>query len=63
MAKASKPYQQHYPAPGWVEHDPMEIYENCLAVAAQVVDMTGATAQDILALGLDHQGEALYCVG
>ena len=57
VAKASKPHQQHYPAPGWVEHDPMEIYENCLAVAAQVVDMAGATAQDILAIGLDHQGE------
>lgn len=57
VAKASKPHQQHYPASGWVEHDPMEIYENCLAVAAQVVDMAGATAQDILAIGLDHQGE------
>lgn len=51
VAKASKPHQQHYPAPGWVEHDPMEIYENCLAVAAQVVDMTGATCTGVLLSG------------
>ena len=57
VAKASKAHKQYYPAPGWVEHDAMEIYENCLAVTEQVLNMAGASIRDILALGLDHQGE------
>lgn len=58
LAKASKPHRQYYPKPGWVEHDPVEIYENCLAVTQAVLDqIPGAKASDILCLGLDHQGE------
>ena len=57
VAKASLRHKQYYPAPGWVEHDPMEIYENCLQVSCRVLTAVGAKAQDILALGLDHQGE------
>ena len=57
VAKASKAHKQYYPAPGWVEHDAMEIYENCLAVTEHVLNMAGASIRDILALGLDHQGE------
>ena len=57
VAKASVAHRQHYPAPGWVEHDAMEIYENCLAATQQVLQQSGACVHDILALGLDHQGE------
>ncbi len=58
VAKASKAHKQYYPNPGWVEHDPVEIYENCLAVTAEALrKVPGARAQDILAIGLDHQGE------
>ncbi|MFA7196510.1 MAG: glycerol kinase GlpK [Anaerovoracaceae bacterium] len=58
VAKASKPHKQQYLNPGWVEHDPIEIYENCIAVAAEVLQkVPGATAQSLIAVGLDHQGE------
>lgn len=57
VAKASKAHQQHYPHSGWVEHDALEIYENCLAVTAQVLRQANASIHDVLALGLDHQGE------
>lgn len=57
VAKASKAHRQHYPRSGWVEHDALEIYDNCLAVTAQVLHQADASVSDILALGLDHQGE------
>lgn len=57
VAKASKAHRQHYPRSGWVEHDALEIYKNCLEVTAQVLQQAGAPVSDILALGLDHQGE------
>ena len=58
VAKASRAHKQYYPNPGWVEHDPVEIYDNCLAAAAEALSkVPGATAQDLLAIGLDHQGE------
>ncbi len=58
VAKASKAHRQYYPKPGWVEHDPVEIYENCIAAAAEALSqIPGASAKDIICLGLDHQGE------
>ena len=58
VAKASKAHKTYYPNPGWVEQDPVELYENCLAATAEALShIPGATAQDILSLGLDHQGE------
>ena len=58
VAKASRPHKQYYPNPGWVEHDPLEIYENCLAVVSDVLNkVPGASPKNLLALGLDHQGE------
>ena len=57
-AKCSRPHRQYYPKPGWVEHDPMEIYENCLAVAAgALAQIPGAKSSDLRFMGLDHQGE------
>lgn len=57
-AKASKAHRTYYPNHGWVEQDPVELYENCLAATAEALShIPGATAQDILSLGLDHQGE------
>ena len=58
VAKASKQHRQYYPQPGWVEHDPMEIYKNCLTVTLEVVSkVPGMTVKDIRYMGLDHQGE------
>ena len=58
VGKASVPHRQYYPNPGWVEHDAMEIYENCLAVTLDVLkQVPGAKPEHILSLGLDHQGE------
>ena len=56
-AKASRAHRQIYPRPGWVEQDPLELYENCLAAVQDVLARVGASGGDVAALGLDHQGE------
>ncbi len=48
---------QIYPQPGWVEHDPMEIWRTQLATAREVLVKAGITARDIKALGITNQRE------
>ena len=46
-----------YPNPGWVEHNPMEIWSSQLAVATEAMAMLGATAEDISGIGITNQRE------
>ncbi|MGR8921302.1 MAG: glycerol kinase GlpK, partial [Gammaproteobacteria bacterium] len=54
---AQAEFRQHYPRPGWVEHDPLEIRDTQLEVAARAIRDAGATAQDIAAIGITNQRE------
>ena len=54
---AQKEFPQYYPQPGWVEHDPMEIWSAQLAVAIEAMAQAGATATDIAAIGITNQRE------
>jgi glycerol kinase len=56
-ATAQTEYRQIYPQPGWVEHDPMEIWQTQLAVVRQVLNESGITASAIAALGITNQRE------
>ena len=57
VALAQKELPQIYPRPGWVEHDPMEIWRGQLATARQALDKANLKASDIGALGLTNQRE------
>lgn len=48
---------QHYPRPGWVEHDPEDIWGTQLGVAQSVLREQGLTAADIAAIGIANQRE------
>src|SRR5438445_5582315 len=50
-------FPQIYPAPGLVEHDPEAIWSSQLKVARDVLNQAGATAADIVALGITNQRE------
>jgi glycerol kinase len=50
-------HQQIYPRPGWVEHDPMEIWERTRQVIRAAMDKAGATAADIAGVGITNQRE------
>ncbi|MGN0438779.1 MAG: glycerol kinase GlpK [Lachnospiraceae bacterium] len=54
---AQKEFQQIYPQPGWVEHNPMEIWSSQLSVATEAVSKIGATGEDIAAIGITNQRE------
>ena len=54
---AQKEFRQIYPKPGWVEHNPMEIWSSQLSVATEAMAMVGAAAKDIAGIGITNQRE------
>jgi glycerol kinase len=56
-AVAQREFRQIYPQPGWVEHDPLEIWESQLAVAREAIASAGVTAAQIAAIGIANQRE------
>ncbi len=50
-------FTQHYPQPGWVEHDPDEIWETQLRAARGALARAGCTARDVTAIGITNQRE------
>ena len=57
VAVAQREFRQIYPRPGWVEHDPLEIWETQLAVAREALAKAGADAADVAAVGITNQRE------
>ena len=53
---AQRPFRQYYPQPGWVEHDPNEIWESERAVAAQALRESGL-GRAVAAIGITNQRE------
>lgn len=56
-SSAQKEFAQYYPKPGWVEHDPHEIWSSQMAVAIEAMGKIGADAGDIAAIGITNQRE------
>ncbi len=54
---AQREFTQYFPKPGWVEHDADEIWASQLGVAVEAMNMIGATAKDIAAIGITNQRE------
>ena len=51
------PLTQHYPQPGWVEHDPMELLRTQLMALAEAYERSGAAPAEIAAIGVTNQRE------
>ena len=56
-ATAQLKFTQHYPQPGWVEHDPLDIWRTQLAVARDAMAQAGASASQLAAIGIANQRE------
>jgi glycerol kinase len=56
LATAQKPLKQIYPADGWVEHDPEEIWQSVVEVCRAVIDQTGGP-ENVAAIGITNQRE------
>ncbi|MDA7416369.1 glycerol kinase GlpK [Xenophilus arseniciresistens] len=57
VAMAQQELPQHYPQPGWVEHDAMQIWQGQLATAREVLQKAGLQAREIAAIGITNQRE------
>jgi len=57
VAMAQREFRQIYPQPGWVEHDPMELWDTQLATAHEALAKAGLKAADVAAIGITNQRE------
>jgi len=58
-ATAQHEFEQFFPQPGWVEHDPMEILTSQLSCAVEVLVKAGARPRDVAAIGITNQRETV----
>ena len=57
LTVAQQEFRQIYPHPGWVEHDPQEIWTSQLATARQALQQAGISAAQVASLGITNQRE------
>mgnify|MGYP001427962205 CR=1 FL=1 len=55
ISVAQKEFTQHYPHPGWVEHDPDEIWQSQMETAKDAIRKAGISPSEILAIGITNQ--------
>jgi len=59
VTTAQKEFKQHFPKPGWVEHDALEIWSTQAGMAAEAVTKKGLQGKDIAAIGITNQRETV----
>lgn len=57
IESAQKEFTQYFSKPGWVEHDPLEIWETQLSTAREVIQKSGISPADIACIGITNQRE------
>jgi len=57
VASAQREFEQHYPQPGWVEHDAKEILQTQRATAREALRLSDVAPQDVMAIGISNQRE------
>lgn len=57
IATAQQAFEQHYPQPGWVEHDPQTLWQTQRDTAVQAIKEAGITADQIAGIGVTNQRE------
>ncbi|WP_298289789.1 glycerol kinase GlpK [Thiomonas sp.] len=59
LASAQREFTQHYPQPGWVEHDPLDIWATQSATLSEALARAGAGLRDLAAIGITNQRETV----
>lgn len=57
VSSAQKEHQQFYPKPGWVEHDPLEIWRSAQMVMQEALISSGLSINDVAVIGITNQRE------
>jgi glycerol kinase len=61
VGRAYREFTQHFPRPGWVEHDAAEIWDVSQAVAGEALDDAGLQPGELEAVGITNQRETVVC--
>src|SRR5690606_5054744 len=56
-AVAQQEFPQHFPASGWVEHEPADLWETTLATCREALAKAGTSAREVAAIGITNQRE------
>jgi glycerol kinase len=59
IGRAYREFGQHFPRPGWVEHDAVEIWDVALAVASEALEAAGVAAGELSGIGITNQRETV----
>lgn len=57
LARANHEFPQHFPRPGWVEHDPDEIWKSVVDAVRDAIEQAGVSVSDCLGIGITNQRE------
>jgi glycerol kinase len=57
LGSAQREFPQHFPQPGWVEHDPRDIWESQIGTVRDVLQQTGTRPNELIAVGITNQRE------
>lgn len=57
LAQAQQEFKQHYPEDGWVEHDAIQIWQDCLQLCREVLKEAAISATEVAAIGITNQRE------
>jgi glycerol kinase len=57
VGRATREFPQHFPEPGWVEHEPDEIWDSVVGAVGEALSAAGARGEDIAAIGITNQRE------
>ena len=63
VSTAQREFKQIYPQPGFVEHDPVEIFSVQYAAVTEAITAIGASAEEIAAVGVTNQRETTIIYG
>jgi glycerol kinase len=61
LGRASREFEQHFPRPGWVEHDATELWEVSHAVAGEALEDAGIGPGELEGIGITNQRETVVC--
>lgn len=57
LGRANREFPQHFPQPGWVEHEPEEIWESVVAAVGEALNAAGVSGSEVAAIGITNQRE------
>ena len=62
-AKVNREHRQYYPQPGWVEHDPAEIWQATLAAIQELMREASISPKELTVIGITNQRETMVVLG